>query len=131
MRDADVGPRKGARAALFGSQAPSVAHFPLSFAFSLKSFFFFFKDSSQMLCHENYNFKGASEEMVGIGCGPSRLVASLGSLSKPLSCPRQLDSWIETDKSHEAVFVEASLVPGSTLRKHHSAREQGGGRYPL
>lgn len=43
MRDADVGPRKGARAALFGSQAPSVAHFPLSFAFSLKSFFFFLK----------------------------------------------------------------------------------------
>lgn len=70
-----------------------------------------------MLCHENYNFKGASEEMVGIGCGPSRLVASQGSLSKPLSGPRQLDSWIEKDKRQES--CTASVCRGFPCARLH------------
>lgn len=77
--------------ALFGSQASSAAHFPVSLACSLTSFF---SGSSQVLCHAGCSFKGASEELMGTGGGPSQLTASLGSLSYPF-CLWQLDSWTD------------------------------------
>lgn len=56
--------QEGARVALFGSQTPSAAHFPVSFAFSL-IFFFFFGGSSQVFCDAGYSFKRASERAGG------------------------------------------------------------------
>lgn len=101
----------------------------MSFAFSLKSFIFY--GSSQMLCHEGYSFKGASGELVGIGCGPSGRLALLGSLSNPFSCPRQLRSWSRGDKSRESCTASVcggSPVPGSMFKKHCSVSTRAGHR---
>lgn len=143
LRGADIGPGRGSGRGpgrgpgrpSFGRQAPSAAHFPVSFAFSLKSFIC--EGSSQMLCHEAYSSKRSVTGAGGQRVWPLRASSLPGLPLQAPSCPRQPHfgrGGGENVESYPARVGTGSPCARLCVQKAQlrlcGCRAQGGGRHP-